>query len=271
MRRIGLSLLSVGILVGCSHSSSPTAPSTPTMLEWSQGSTETVKSYDYGPLTLGPGQDSTVTFTLTNTGGQSSGTDTDSLSGTGSSAYFITADGCTGGTLGPNKTCTVTVEFAPTSTGTFDATLTAFAEHGRASLDLTGKGVGVDLVMLSPAVYDSTNTTGDKAGEKNYSYATGETLAPGDTSKAVEFTIKNQGTASSEPLTIGHVSEFDISNDTCKGTALAPGGSCTFDGAEIMEAGCVVGVSYGVGSDFNASVHTGFYVLLMLYATCGSG
>lgn len=161
MRRLTVSLLAAGFLVACSR-----APTSPTgvplsasrsehgsapALAWSQGTNLKLSSYPWGTVDIG--QDSTVTFTLTNTGGRSSGTVTiDPLS---SSVYSITADGCAGSGLGPNKSCTVTVEFTPTGSGTFTATLTAGAEHGSASLDLTGKGgSGITLTLAKRVVND---------------------------------------------------------------------------------------------------------------------
>jgi hypothetical protein len=51
----------------------------------------------------------------------------------------MTADGCSGTSLGPKKSCTVTVLYAPAAVGENDgATLTATGEYGSASIALTG-------------------------------------------------------------------------------------------------------------------------------------
>lgn len=88
------------------------------------------------------GTTSSQTFTLNNVGGNSSGTLNVSVSG--ASAFTITSDGCTGTALGPNaslrianRSCSVTVQYAPTSAGEEDAaTLNADGEHASTSLSL---------------------------------------------------------------------------------------------------------------------------------------
>ncbi|MGH2851457.1 MAG: choice-of-anchor D domain-containing protein [Solirubrobacteraceae bacterium] len=81
----------------------------------------TPSSFDFG--TVASGSSSSETFTLKNTGGSASAALSISLSG--SSAFAITADGCKG-SLGPNKSCTLTVTYRPGTSGSADAaTLTA--------------------------------------------------------------------------------------------------------------------------------------------------
>jgi hypothetical protein len=61
------------------------------------------------------------------------------LSGTDSSQYRIILDGCTGITLAAGATCSVTVRFDPTTTGTKAATLTVSGTPGNsASTSMTG-------------------------------------------------------------------------------------------------------------------------------------
>jgi hypothetical protein len=67
------------------------------------------------------GGSSSATLTLTNTG--SSATAIQSVSLSGSPAFTITANHCT--SLGPNKSCTVTITYRPTMSGGDIATLTA--------------------------------------------------------------------------------------------------------------------------------------------------
>jgi hypothetical protein len=99
----------------------------------------TPSSWDYG--TLGPGTTSSKTFVLRNNGGSGSAELTVSVSG--SSAFTKTSDTCTGKGLGPNKTCSVTVQYAPTSAGSTDnGTLTASSKKASASAALTGTSTG---------------------------------------------------------------------------------------------------------------------------------
>lgn len=101
-------------------------------LVWSP--TTSPGSFDYGTLDFG--DTSSQQFTLTD--GRNSGTLTASLSG--SPAFSITSDGCTGARLGRNPSCAVTVQYAPTGSGGSDtATLSASNKKGdSASLTLTG-------------------------------------------------------------------------------------------------------------------------------------
>jgi Cep192 domain 4 len=84
----------------------------------------TPASLDYGEV--GSGTTASHTFALKNTGGSATGALTVSL--TGSSLFTKTADACTAVSLGPNKSCSVTVQYAGGGVyqnGPFTATLTA--------------------------------------------------------------------------------------------------------------------------------------------------
>ena len=108
----------------------------PAALSWSP--TTSSNSFDYGNVVIGNGP--TQTFTLRNSGLLPTGRLSVSL--TGSSAFAITADSCTGKNLAYKKTCTVTVRYTPDATGDSVATLSARSVFGaRASLTLHGTGV----------------------------------------------------------------------------------------------------------------------------------
>src|SRR5438093_408414 len=107
----------------------------PPLLVWSPS---TGGSFDYGAVAVG--HDSSQTFTLTNSGGSGSAKLTVSLSG--SASFTITADNCR--SLGPGKSCSVTVSYAPTaSAGPETATLSANGKKDSATADLTLTGRGV--------------------------------------------------------------------------------------------------------------------------------
>ncbi|MGW6263057.1 DUF5050 domain-containing protein [Streptomyces sp. NPDC055085] len=122
----GALVLAAGSMVGTAAASA--APPTLTF---------TPSPYDYGNVTAG--QTASQTFTLTNTGGRASGA-IKTISLSPQQPFTTTADTCTGRSLGPNKSCTITVQFAPTSSGTNQSTLTATAVHARATHSLTGTG-----------------------------------------------------------------------------------------------------------------------------------
>src|SRR6266542_3552007 len=98
-------------------------------------------AYDYGTVVVC--QTASQTFTLTNSGGSATAALTVAL--TGSAAFTKTADACTATSLGPGKSCSVTVVYSPTAAGQSDtATLTASGRKAAAttSLTLTGTGSG---------------------------------------------------------------------------------------------------------------------------------
>lgn len=94
--------------------------------------------HDYGSVPVG--QTSEQQLRLTNAGGRGSSALTVTLSG--SPAFTVTADTCTGSSLGPGKTCTVTVRFAPAVVGAATATVAVVVRNraATATAELTGTG-----------------------------------------------------------------------------------------------------------------------------------
>jgi hypothetical protein len=84
---------------------------TPPAVSWSPD------GVDFGAVDVGT--TASRVLTLINSGGSGVGAINVALSG--SSAFSIVADSCTGNALGPGKACAVTVEFAPTTAGQSDA------------------------------------------------------------------------------------------------------------------------------------------------------
>jgi hypothetical protein len=108
------------------------------VLGWSPSGTS-----DYG--TLSPGATSSPqAFKLTNTGGSATSMlkiTVTPAAGTPASAFTKTADTCSGTSLGPKKSCSVSVTFtAPATPGRYQATLTAASNKpaATASVTLTG-------------------------------------------------------------------------------------------------------------------------------------
>lgn len=116
----------------------------------------TTASGTFNYVHLNAGQAASQTFTLTNSGGSASGTLMVTLSG--SAAFTTTADTCTGRSLGPGKSCTVTVTYAPTTMCQTDsATLAAAGEQATASLALNGASIAtfnIPYTVLAPGTYD---------------------------------------------------------------------------------------------------------------------
>src|SRR5206468_10309140 len=101
-------------------------------IDWSP--TTNIGTYDYGAVT--PGQTASQTFTLTNSGGSATAMLTVVLSPL--AAFSMTSDACTGTSLGPNKSCAVVVQYAPSTAGQSDsATLSASGKKVDASATIT--------------------------------------------------------------------------------------------------------------------------------------
>jgi hypothetical protein len=122
----------------------------PPVLSWAPSSAGT---YNYGTLTAG--QTASQAFTLTNSGGKATAVLKITL--TGAAAFTKTADTCTGTSLGPKKSCSVTVQYAPTTPGQTDtATLTGTGKKPGATASLTLLGASA---KASPAISTSPSGT----------------------------------------------------------------------------------------------------------------
>ncbi|MFI6833101.1 choice-of-anchor D domain-containing protein [Kribbella sp. NPDC050241] len=101
----------------------------------------TPSSHDFGEVATK--QAASQSFTLANSVGHAT-TGPLTVTVTGSAAFTTGSDTCTGTSLVPGASCTVTVSFAPTSLGIVTANLTAASQTPAASTTaaLTGTGVG---------------------------------------------------------------------------------------------------------------------------------
>lgn len=126
------------LLSGLALSTPVHAAGSPAALTWS------LAQYDFGSVPVG--QMPSQTFTLSNTGGTSSGMITVTLSG--SPVFTIIADGCTGRALRANKSCTVTVQYPTINTNGDTGTLAATGKRSSASMPLYGNASA--NLMLSP-------------------------------------------------------------------------------------------------------------------------
>jgi hypothetical protein len=135
MRRVAVVAGGVVVLGSVAGMAAGVAAATadPPVLAFSQS------SHDYGSVTVG--KKVSQVFTLTNSGGTASRALKLSLSGSG--AFSITSDRCRGRSLGPLKSCTVEVKFAPAGAGPVTATLTATGVKRpvAATVSLSGTGV----------------------------------------------------------------------------------------------------------------------------------
>ena len=156
----------------------------------------------------------TQAFTVTNTGGATSGSIGTSLAGGDPGQFAKSADNCNGQTLGPGQSCTVDGAFAPTSTGVKGAALQAAATPGgTAAADLGGTGATPANLSISPSPHGFGNQVINT------------------TSGAQTFTVTNNGGVPSGTIATSVAGtdpgQFTKSADNCNGQTLAPGGSCT--------------------------------------------
>jgi hypothetical protein len=96
----------------------------------------TPSRHNFGPVIVG--QTASQKFTLKNN--TSTPTSALTVSTAGPAPFTITAGTCAGISLQPGKTCTVTVQFAPTATGTRKGTLQAAGTAAAATARLAGTG-----------------------------------------------------------------------------------------------------------------------------------
>ena len=117
---------SLVVVVGGQAGGSPRTPS----IDWSPS---TSGGFDFGLVAVR--KTASQTFTLTNSGGSASAALTVTLSGP--PTVTITDDTCTATSLGPGKSCTVTVQYAPTSSG----------PGGEVTLEASGKKAAADATL----------------------------------------------------------------------------------------------------------------------------
>jgi hypothetical protein len=151
--RIVLAAIAVA-LVATAGGQAASAPGSPPSLSWSP--TTGSGAFDFGPRVSAVSQ----TFTLANNGGSA----TAALKLTVSPVpgpFTIVADGCTGKSLGPKKSCQVTIRYTP-GTASDSGTLSASSPRPSAvstSLALTGaKLVGKPLTASALASPSFTRT-----------------------------------------------------------------------------------------------------------------
>ena len=133
----------------------------------------------------------------------------------------VSSNGCTGAILGPKgstgptpppATCTIGVIFAPTSPGPCSETLTVYSDAGNSPSTITLNGTGT---LVKPTFSATHLSFGDE---------------PVDVPSAPQtITLTNPNLAA--PLSVTSVvvsGDFTTTSDTCSGTEVAAGGTCTF-------------------------------------------
>ncbi len=153
-----------------------------------------------------------ASFTVTNTGGATSGPIAVNLGGTNAGQFSVTGTTCQGQTLATNATCTISVAFAPNTTGAKSASLFAAASPGGTGQSaLSGNGLPAAQLTMTPATKDFGS------------------VGTGGQTQFQVFTIQNLGgTTSTTPMvTLGgmNIAQFMMITDCT--APLAPFAACT--------------------------------------------
>ena len=168
---------------------------------------------NFGTVSVGE-TGGTTDFTVTNIGPSETGAITATLSGGDALDFSVIQDLCTARRLGANASCTVTVAFAPTSSGVKSTWLRVAADgtDSVATAALRGTASAPAIIRVTPQDQDF----GD--------------VVVGESSPDVVFTVTNVGGVSTDALTAAlggtDATEFAIVSNGCSGETLAIAASC---------------------------------------------
>ena len=154
------------------------------------------------------------TVTVTNSGTANLIFSPATIGGTNASDFAKSADTCSGATVTPTKTCTVSVTFTPSATGSLSASLnfTDNAANSPQTVSLSGKGInpivsfGVSSLTWGDQLINTTSTTVGNEKVTNIG-----------TTALIVSTVTISGT---------NASDFTKSDDTCSGDTMIPNATC---------------------------------------------
>ncbi|MDR3676337.1 MAG: choice-of-anchor D domain-containing protein, partial [Acidobacteriota bacterium] len=154
------------------------------------------------------------TVTITNSGTANLTISAAAVGGTNAGDFAKSADTCTGATVTPNSTCTVSVTFTPSAAGSRSASL-GFADNASGSphtVALSGTGIAPAVSLSSSSVTFANQLIST-------------------TSAAQTVTVTNSGTANLtiSTVTIGgtNAGDFAKGTDTCTGATVTPTNICS--------------------------------------------
>ena len=199
-------------------------------------------TYDFGTLVTTTSAD--MTYTLTNSGGF----DATTLTGTGLAAPFTFKGGSfpgTGGnclaTLAASSSCTVKITYAPTATGTQNATVSFTYNDGAANQTLNRSMIGTGAQAATITITDGPT----------YNFGTLATGASADKT----LTLNNTGGFAATSVSGGGLTApFSYKGGTFPGT----GGNCTTSIA--ASAACTIVVTFAPSSNgsYSSSIDISF-------------
>ncbi|MGD0838888.1 MAG: choice-of-anchor D domain-containing protein, partial [Polyangia bacterium] len=151
-------------------------------------------------------------FTLTNSGGTATGLLT---LASGSPAFAVSSDLCSGTALAPKGTCTFSVTFTPSAAGAASANITATAAGALvAAVQVTGTGTPMQVAALT-ASPTSVNFGSVPVGQQSTATTVTITNSGGAASGALKATLSGTG-----------VAQVAITGNSCTAT-LAAAATCT--------------------------------------------
>lgn len=193
------------------------------------------RNVDFGANEIGSVLNVPVFFSLLNSGGAAASL---SISYTGDYRSDSRYTNC-GASLAAGSACTVAVTFAPSAIGTRSGTvtLTSNAPSSPIVLNMTGNGIAVPRLRISPARIDFG------------------AVGVGGTSPAQSVSISNPGTGPLNISAFNIASPFALASNGCT-AVLAPGASCTLS---VRASPVAPGITTGtlqLGSDAPGQLHT---------------
>ncbi len=165
------------------------------------------------------------TVTVTNSGNQNLVLGAVAMANPLDLPYALVSDNCTNQTLTPASSCTLTVDFAPTSTGSFPETFDIPSNDAvQPTVTVTVSGTGTPMPVGNAVITDSVAPFTDNQipfGSVTQNLSATRTV-----------TVTNDGNAN---LTLGQVAmanplaaPFSVGTDNCSNQILAPAGTCSF-------------------------------------------
>jgi hypothetical protein len=166
----------------------------------------------FGNVVVGATSATAATFTVTNTGGTTTGTLNTTMTGSDAGDFEVETDTCDGATLAGSATCMITVSFSPTSAGAKTASLqVAGTPGGTTSSALTGNALENARLVINPTILDfGTVVSMQSSGNQTFTVTNAGGVASGGVTPA---------------LTGADAGQFFIASGNCS-APLNPGASC---------------------------------------------
>jgi hypothetical protein len=152
--------------------------------------------------------------TVTNTGNSAVLVADPTLSGTGSSAFSISSNSCSGVSLQPQQSCVIAAVFQPTAPGRLPVPMVVSGGGYSNTVYVVGTGVAAPTVSITPATANLGSITAGSTATQIFQVTNNTTAS---------VTINNLTATLASAAPSNEYSE----QDTCQGVTLAAGASCS--------------------------------------------